>query len=54
LGKLITDGQKNSDIAKQGDYGILKQNTVNATMEFTEKPKILADIGNHCKAINGL
>lgn len=45
LGKLIKDGQDNGEVAKQGDFGVLKQNAVNDTMEFTDKPKTLSEIG---------
>ena len=45
LGQLIKDGQDAGEIAKQGDYGTLKQNTVNDKEAFTDKPRTLSEIG---------
>ena len=44
LGNLIKDGQTNGEVAKRGDFGELKQGSVNVQREFTEK-KTLVDLG---------
>lgn len=45
LGRLISEGQTNGEIAKRGDFGTLKQNESVSHKEVLTEKKTFADLG---------